>query len=138
MDLRRRRVLPTDLVPVVAAFARCAEQVDLAQRAMVRCVPSSPRATPLPLPVGAETLRASLAVASKEMAGWRHPSLEDVWQRCAAALDETVAGAAAAVARASSTRELEVALTAVQDLLDPLHAFVDAETQLTALRRTAR
>ena len=131
---RRPRPLPADLVPVHEAFLRCAEHVDLAQRAMIRCVPSSARSMALPLDVGAETLRVSLAAAREAMPAWRHPSLTEAWEACAAALDETLSNVDAAVARAAATRELEVALTAVQDLLDPLHAFVDAEEAFRALR----
>lgn len=131
---RRPRPLPPDLVPVHEAFLRCAEHVDLAQRAMIRCVPSSARSLALPLSVGAETLRVSLSAARDEMPSWRHPAVEDAWVACLSAIDDTVNGVDAAVARASATDELEVALTAVQDLLDPLHAFVDAEEAFRALR----
>ncbi|HVE97687.1 MAG TPA: hypothetical protein VNA12_00720 [Mycobacteriales bacterium] len=131
----RRRDLAPDLAAAYAAFQRCAEHVDLAQRAMIRCVPSSPRSLPLPLEVGAETLEVSLAAARAELAGWRHPQVEAEWQTCAAALTETAAGVSGAVAVAAGTSELEVALTAVQDLLDPLHAFVDAERRFADLRR---
>ncbi|HVF06847.1 MAG TPA: hypothetical protein VNA20_18565 [Frankiaceae bacterium] len=125
--LRRRRATSAELVPVHEAFLRCAEHVDLAQRAMLRCVPSSARSLAIPLSVGAETLRLALADARAAMGGWRHPAVEEAWLACGAAIDETLALLDAAVARAAATNELEVALTAVQDLLDPLHAFVDAE-----------
>jgi hypothetical protein len=125
--LRRRRPLPE-------AFVRCAEHVDLAQRAMIRCVPSSARSAALPLAVGAETLRVALADAVASMDGWRSPGVEREWLACRAALDATLAGVDAAVARAAATDELEVALAAVQDLLDPLHAFVEAETALRQVR----
>lgn len=135
MILRRRpRPLPPDLVPAYEAFLRCAEHVDLAQRAMIRCVPSSARSMALPLEVGADTLRVSLAAAREAMPAWRHPSVEDAWRTCDAAIDATLAGVDHAVATAEATRELEVALTAVQDLLDPLHAFVDAEEAFRRLR----
>jgi hypothetical protein len=126
--------LPPELVPAHEAFLRCAAHVDLAQRAMIRCVPSSARSMALPLVVGAETLRVALADARREMDAWRHPALDAAWEACRAALDETLAGVDRAVAVASGTDELEVALTAVQDLLDPLHAFVDAEAAFNALR----
>jgi hypothetical protein len=126
--------LPDDLVPVHEAFLRCAEHVDLAQRAMIRCVPSSARSVALPLAVGADTLRLSLAAAREGMDAWRDPRLDDAWRACDAAIDETLDAVDAAVARAQATRELEVALTAVQDLLDPLHAFVEAEEAFRALR----
>ena len=125
--LRRRRAVPPDLAPVHEAFLRCAAHVDLAQRAMLRCVPSSARSMALPLEVGAETVRLALADALRELPGWRHPAVEEWWQACRAAIDQTLATLDAAVAKAGATKELEVALTAVQDLLDPLHAFVDAE-----------
>jgi hypothetical protein len=131
---RRTRPLPADLVPVHEAFLRCAEHVDLAQRAMIRCVPSSARSMALPLEVGAETLRLALADARALMPEWRHPRVEAAWNACDAAIDETLADVDTAVARAKATNELEVALTAVQDLLDPLHAFVDAEEAFRRLR----
>jgi hypothetical protein len=132
--LRRRRSLPPELIVVAERFADCAAHVDLAQRAMLRCVPSSARSVALPLQVGAETVRLALADAAEQMPAWRHPLVEQEWQRCSTALADTLAGVDGAVARAASTSELEDALTAVQDLLDPLHAFVDAETALRALR----
>ena len=132
--LRRRRALPPDLAPAYEAFLACAAHVDLAQRAMIRCVPSSARATPLPLAVGAETLRVALADARAAMPAWRHPRVEETWRRCEAAIGETLDGLDRCVAVASGTRELEVALTAVQDLLDPLHAFVEAEEEFARLR----
>jgi hypothetical protein len=120
--------------PAYDAFLRCAAHVDLAQRAMIRCVPSSARSAALPLPVGAETLRLALADAAAAMDAWRVPEAEAEWHACRAALDATLAGVDRAVAVAAATDELEVALTAVQDLLDPLHAFVDAERALSRLR----
>ena len=132
--LRRRRALPADVAPAYEAFLACAAHVDLAQRAMIRCVPSSPRATPLPLAVGAETLRVALRDAREAMPAWRHPRVEAAWEACGKALDETLAGVDRCVAVAGATRELEVALTAVQDLLDPLHAFVEAEEAFGRLR----
>jgi hypothetical protein len=50
-------------------------------------------------------------------------------------LAATRAGVEATVAVLRSTDELERALTAVQDLLDPLHAFVDAEAAFVRLRQ---
>lgn len=134
MRRRLRRELPAELVEPFAAFRRCAEHVDLAQRAMIRCVPSSARSVALPLSVGADTVRLSLAEARALLTQWRHPLVEDEWQACRVALDATEAAVASAVAAAAATRELEVALTAVQDLLDPLHAFVEAEARFASLR----
>lgn len=128
-------MLPAELAAAYDAFQRCAGHINLAQRAMIRCVPSSPRSTPLPLDAGAQTLRISLADARRDLAGWRRPEVEDVWLACAAALEETLISADAAIERAATTRELEVALAAVSDLLDPLHAFVDAQARFASLRR---
>ena len=126
--------MPAELVPVYEAFQHCAAHVDLAQRAMIRCVPSSARSLAIPLDVGAETLRLALSDATAELPAWRHPAVEASWLACEAAIAETLAGVDAAVAKARATVELEVALTAVQDLLDPLHAFVDAEEAFHGLR----
>jgi hypothetical protein len=135
MPLRRRRELPPELATAYAAFRSCAAHVDLGQRAIIRCVPSSPRAVPLPLDVGAETLQLALSDAATGMAAWRRPELEGEWQACADGLAATRAGVEATVAVLRSTDELERALTAVQDLLDPLHAFVDAEAAFVRLRQ---
>ena len=88
----------------------------------------------LPLDVGAGTVRLALADAARLMASWRHEAVEQSWLACASAIDETLAGLDRAVATAGSTVELEVALTAVQDLLDPLHAFVDAAERFSQLK----
>jgi hypothetical protein len=132
--MRRRTVAP-ELAAAHEAFLACAAHVDLAQRAMIRCVPSSARSMALPLSVGADTLRIALADARGAMDAWRHPLVETAWVACSAALSETLAGVDRAVAVAGATDELEVALTAVQDLLDPLHAFVEAEAAFAASGR---
>jgi hypothetical protein len=132
--VRRSRRLPAGLVGVHTAFEQCAEHVDLAQRAMLRCVPSSARSMALPLRVGADTVRISLGEADALMPYWRHEAVEQCWVACEAAIGETLAGLDRAVHTAASTVELEVALTAVQDLLDPLHAFVDAAERFEKLR----
>ncbi|MFN2625807.1 MAG: hypothetical protein ABR520_06965 [Mycobacteriales bacterium] len=93
-------------------------------------MPSSPRVAALPARVGVETLRVALADATAELPAWRHPLVEAAWQRCAAALEETLARAEPALATLQRTRELETALTAVQDLLAPLEAFIEAEREL--------
>jgi hypothetical protein len=134
----RRRVVPADLDAVRAAFDECATHVDLAQRAMLRCVPSSARSVALPLEVGAGTLRAALSDAAAAMPAWRHAAVEPEWQACVAAIDETLAAVDRCVAVAAATRELEVALTAVQDLLDPLHALVGVDERLRALTGSRR
>jgi hypothetical protein len=134
LRVRRTRRLPADLVAVHEAFERCAEHVDLAQRAMLRCVPSSARSIALPLEVGAETVRMSLAAARDEMPAWRHELVAGPWAACMQAIDATLSHLDGAVLTAAATDELDVALTAVQDLLEPLHAFVDAAERFTALR----
>ena len=133
MPFRRRR-LPPELEPAYEAFGVTARHVDLAQRAMLRCVPGSARSMALPLAVGTDTLRLALADARGTMPAWRHPAVEDAWNACAAAIDDTLARIDATVAVAAATTELEDALTAVSDLLEPLHAFVDAETAFNRFR----
>lgn len=132
--VRRPRHLPVELLAAHGAFERCAEHVDLAQRAMLRCVPSSARSMALPLDVGAQTVRIALDDARALLPSWRHPAVENQWAACAAGIDETLAALDRAVATAAATVELEVALTAVQDLLDPLHAFIDAADRFNVLR----
>lgn len=88
----------------------------------------------LPLAVGAQTVRIALADADAQMPSWRHNAVELQWTACGAALQATLSGLDRAVETAGSTVELEVALTAVAELLDPLHAFVDAAERFDALR----
>lgn len=122
----RRRPDPA-LAKAHEAFLRCAEQVDLGQRAMLRCVPSSARSLALPPAVGAETLRLSLADARAVMDDWYDPAVAPQWDACRSAIAETLGLLDETLERLVATDELEVALAAVQRLLDPLHAFVDAE-----------
>ena len=121
-------------MPVHDAFTRCAEYVDQAQRAMLRSVPSSARAMAVPVTTATETLRLALADARGLLPAWRHPAVEEHWRACRAALDDTVAGIALCIETCATTDELEDALTAVSDLLAPLHAFVDAQDTFAALR----
>ncbi len=134
----RRRTLPPGLISVYEAFHACAEHVDLAQRAMLRCVPSSARSLALPLEVGADTVRLALANAGALMPEWRHSLLEEQWRNCEMALEETISTLDTFVARAAATEELEIALTAVADLLLPLEAFVDAERHFARMKTYAR
>lgn len=92
------------------------------------------RSMALPLDVGAETVRIALAEAAALMPAWRHEAVEPHWAACNAAIEETLATLDGAVQIAARTSELEVALTAVQDLLDPLHAFVDAAEKFSSSR----
>ena len=88
----------------------------------------------LPLGVGAQTVRIALADASELMPPWRHEAVEQCWTACMSAIGTTLDGLDRAVQTAAATVELEVALTAVQDLLDPLHAFVDAAERFEELK----
>jgi hypothetical protein len=88
----------------------------------------------LPLGVGAQTVRIALADAQALMPYWRHEVIEGCWAACEAAIAETLGGLDHAVGTAAATVELEVALTAVQDLLDPLHAFVEAAERFEKLK----
>jgi hypothetical protein len=126
--LRRRPDLPTSHTSAWWAFLDCAEVIEGGRRVLLATLPTG-RVEPVPIAMGTDALRRSLHDARGWMPAWRLAELEEDWQDCQRALDEAEAALAHVDEVAASTRELEELLTAVQEVIDPLDVFADAERE---------
>jgi hypothetical protein len=131
----RRKVLPDDLQDAYAAFTDQVARMEAARDALMSCLPVG-RVDPAPVPVGLDLLDDTLAELRDELAAWRVPALEDQWQGCVEAIDESRSQIATAHEVATTSTELEELLGAVEDVDEPLgYAFQQAELQFRRLRR---
>lgn len=122
----RRPPLPEDLHDAWWSFVDCAEVVEGGRRQLLATLPVA-RVEPAPVAVGLDALAGAVADARSWMDGWKLTELAGAWEDCAAALDEADAALSAARRVAAETGELEELLGAVQEVVDPLDAFADAE-----------
>ena len=131
----RRRRLPEPLVAPFAAFSAQVERLEAARSALMSCLPVG-RVDPAPVPVGLDLLRDTIDELAGELAAWRVPEVEEAWQACRAALEESRGHIPTALRVAERSGELEELLGAVEDVDEPLgHAFGQAERAFAALRR---
>lgn len=122
----RKPELPADLQEAWRAFLDCAEVIEGGRRVLLGVLPTG-RVEPAPIGVGTDAVRRSIADARSWMPRWRIDELAAEWQDCLAALDEAEGGCDQIDEVAASTDELEDLLTAVQDVIEPLDVFADAE-----------
>ncbi|HEX2028282.1 MAG TPA: hypothetical protein VHF25_09825 [Nitriliruptorales bacterium] len=123
----RRPVLPHDLHDAWWSFAGCAEAVDRGCRRLLATLPAG-RVEPAPVAVGLDAMAAAIEDARTSLRRWRHVDrLHAEWERCAVALHESAGAIPATRQVAARTAELEELLGAVQAVVDPLDAFVQAE-----------
>lgn len=133
--LFRRRRLPDHLCAPHDAFSDQVERLEAARSALMSCLPVG-RVDPVPVPVGLDLLADTLAELRVELPAWRVPEVEQAWQRCRSALEESGSSIARAREVAESSTELEELLGAVEDVDEPLgHAFGEAERRFAELRR---
>lgn len=131
----RRRRLPEPLVAPFAAFSAQVERLEAARSALMSCLPVG-RVDPAPVPVGLDLLRDTLDELAGELGAWRVPEVEEAWQGCRAALEESRRHIPTALQVAERSGELEELLGAVEDVDEPLgHAFGQAERAFASLRR---
>ncbi len=109
------------------AFLDCAEVIEGGRRVLLSTLPTG-RVEPAPIGVGVDALRRALEDARGWMDAWKLAELEDVWLECHRALDEAEAGLEEVEEVAATTGELEELLEAVQEVIEPLDAFADAES----------
>jgi hypothetical protein len=126
--LRRRPDLPADRHDAWWAFLDCAEVIEGGRRVLLGTLPTG-RVEPAPIAIGTDAVRRSIVDARTWMPAWRLEELEADWHECGAALDEAERALAEVDQVAGSTNELEELLTAVQDVIEPLDAFADAERE---------
>jgi len=134
MLFNRKPELPAHLHDAWWAFLDCAELIEGGRRVLLGVLPTG-RVEPAPIAMGTDALRRALADTRVWMPRWQIAEIEDEWQTCMRALDEAEAGLTEIDGVAASTNELEELLTAVQDVIEPLDTFADAER---ALRRQYR
>jgi hypothetical protein len=126
MVFRRRPDLPTDHLDAWWSFLDCAEVIEGGRRVLLGVLPTG-RVEPAPIAVGTDALRRAIVDARVWMPRWQLTELADEWGDCVAALDESEAALAEVDQVAGETRELEELLGSVQDVIEPLDVFADAE-----------
>ncbi len=122
----RKPDLPPDLHEAWRAFLDCAEVIEGGRRVLLGVLPAG-RVEPAPIGVGTDAVRRAITDARTWMPRWRLDELADDWQDCVDALDEAERGCTELDQVAASTGELEELLEAVQDVIEPLDVFADAE-----------
>jgi hypothetical protein len=122
----RKPELPADLHEAWRAFLDCAEVIEGGRRVLLGTLPTG-RVEPAPVGVGTDAVRRAITDARAWMPRWRLDQLQAEWQDCQAGLDEATAACDAADEVAATTDEQEDLLTAVQDVIEPLDVFADAE-----------
>ena len=122
----RKPELPADLNEAWRAFLDCAEVIEGGRRVLLGVLPTG-RVQPAPMTVGTDAVRRSIADARDWMPRWQVDAVAAEWQDCLDALDEAERGCVAVDEVAASTDELGEVLDAVQDVIEPLDVFADAE-----------
>lgn len=125
---RRKPDLPPDLHPAWWAFVDCAEVIEAGRRVLLGTLPTG-RVEPAPIGAGTDAVRRAIADARAWMPAWDLDDLHDAWVGCATALDDAEAALDEVDEVAASTDELEELLTILQDVIDPLDTFADAERE---------
>ena len=134
MLFQRKPELPTELHDAWWAFLDCAEMIEGGRRVLLGVLPTG-RVEPAPIAMGTDALRRAIADTRDWMPRWQLDIIQAEWDACQNGLNEAEAGLTAIDEVAASTDELEELLTAVQDVIEPLDTFADAER---ALRRQYR
>ncbi|MHB8513109.1 MAG: hypothetical protein ACYDCC_13130 [Actinomycetota bacterium] len=117
--------------PLLEAFLRVAEKIDIAQRALLIAIPTS-RDPGAPLDVALEAFEASLGEARALMPTWAHDPLREMNASCVEAIDTALKQASALK---GATLQFEALNARIGDVLHPLERFVDAERFLRKRKR---
>ena len=126
MVFRRKPDLPPELHERWWAFLDCAEVIEGGRRVLLGTLPTG-RVEPAPIGVGTDAVRRAIADARAWMPRWYLEDIDAEWQDCQAALDAAEEGCDEVDQVAASTDELEELLEVVQDVIEPLDTFADAE-----------
>ena len=102
-----RKQVPDRLRPAHQVFLEQAERLGQARRALLSCLPVG-RVDPAPVGVGLDLLDDELTALRAALPGWRCPEIEDEWQACLAALEESQGAIAPARAVAQRSAELRL------------------------------
>lgn len=130
----RRRELTADLAEAELAFQAVLSELEPGKDAITDVLPGT-RMPGRPYHDALAEFRRRLGAAAELMPAWRRPETDDVWTACDA-------GLAAATDLADRARDVapevigfEGLLGLVEELLDPLDPFADAEERFRRLRR---
>jgi hypothetical protein len=129
----RRRELPEELRPAETAFGLVLEELEPAKVAITDVLPGT-RMPGRPLHDALDEYERRLLAASRAMPGWRHPLLEERWVDCDAGISEALDLTRRAREVAPEVIGFEGMLGLVEELLDPLDPFSDAEERFRSLR----
>jgi hypothetical protein len=122
------------------AFLDCAEVIEGGRRVLLGTLPTG-RVEPAPIAVGLDAMRQAIGDAREWMPRWHVADVDELdhaWRRCETALDDALAGCGHVAEVAATTDELEELLTALQDVIDPLDGFSDAERAWRRVWRVPR
>lgn len=123
---KRKPILPEGHHAAWQAFLDCAEVIEGGRRVLLGTLPTG-RVEPAPIAVGTDAMRKAIADARMWLPKWLLSELSDDHALCSRRLDEAEKALAELDVVAASTSELEELLEAVQDVVEPLDAFADAE-----------
>ncbi|HEX6845047.1 MAG TPA: hypothetical protein VF235_08035 [Actinomycetota bacterium] len=130
----RRKELPPSLATAYEGFLAVLEPLEPAKAALTDVLPGT-RMPGRPLADALAVFVEGLMTARARMDAWRHPELEAEWAACDNGLDAARDLARRVGAEAPEPEGFEGLLWLVEELLDPLDPFVDAEARFRALRR---
>lgn len=130
----RRKTLPEELVPVQGAFEAVLEELEPAKVAITDVLPST-RMPGRPLHDALATYERGLEGAAGLMPAWRHPTVEDVWHTCDDGLRRALSLTRRAREEAPDVIGFDGMLGLVEELLDPLDPFTQAEERFRRLRK---
>ena len=130
----RKKTLPPELAEAEAAFQAVLEQLEPAKEAISDVLPGT-RMPGRPLHEALATFEGGLRRAAALMPDWRRSETQEVWGRCDAGLGSALALAHRAREEAPDVIGFEGLLGLVEELLDPLDPFAEAEERFRALRR---
>lgn len=129
----RRKQMPEHLEADYEVFRRQTERIAQARQVVLGCLPVG-RVDPAPVPVGLDLLHDELTAVASELGAWKRDEVVDAWQRCAEAIEASLAAIPGARAVAERTGELEELLDAVTEAVEPLEVWADAERAWLRLR----
>ena len=131
--LHRKR-LPPELAPASEAFHAVVADLEPAKAALTEALPTT-RAPGRPLPEALGAFEAGLVRARAGMPAWRTPELDARWIACDRGLEAALEHVRRVRRDGVEPAGFEALLWLIEDLLDPLDPFADAERAFLDLRR---
>ena len=128
----RRRRMPPELTAAYDAFHAVLDELEPAKRALTEVLPGT-RSPGRPLPDALHAFGSGLRRAAERMPAWRIEPLDDTWVACSNGITASLQAADRAATFEPSG--FESLLWLVEELLDPLDPFVDAERTFLDRRR---